>query len=386
MNTLRMLLSLTFILSSMLIYSQETDSLLKIPKKKQIKYLDIRFENGAMLSNNTEVGDQLVNSSYYNGLDVRLGFRRSNPYDVYSNVYRRPYFGVGWYSSTFQNNDVGKPNALYFFLTIPVKFEDNKKFTSSYTAAFGLSYKFNPYDSINNPTNIFIGSYRNVYVHLAYVANYKFNEKWAMNGTIGFKHFSNGSFKQPNSGINLIPFTLGVSYKFAEDEIYKKRTIMPDFIKHNLVNVYFTVGSKNYEVGGDNYLKAGVGVNFLRQINYRYRIGLGFDMYYAAQSNLRNTSDASDFSKSYSYAIIGTWEWALTQRLYVPLGFAFYLHRNPENNEEMPYYERAGIGYRFAEHFTAALTIKAHKGVADIFEWTVGYTFQKDPNKYKVKL
>lgn len=386
MKIVKILLGLAFVFLTISSFSQDTTSLLPIPKNKQIKYLDVRFENGAMLSNNTDVGDQLVNSSYYNGLDIRLGFRRSNPYNVYSNVYRRPYLGIGWYSSTFQNNNVGKPNALYFFLTIPLKFEKNKKFSSSYTAAFGLSYDFNPYDSINNPTNIFIGSYRNVYVHLGYVANYKFTEKWAMNATIGFKHFSNGSFKQPNYGINLIPFTLGASYKFGNNEIYKEKTVVPDIIKHNLVNVYFTVGSKNYEVGGDNYLKTAWGVNLLRQVNYKYRIGLGFDMYYAAQSNLRNTSDASDFSKSYSYAIIGTWEWALTKKLYVPLGFAFYLHRNPENDEQTPYYERAGIGYRFAEHFTAALTIKAHKGVADIFEWTVGYTFQKDPNKYKVKL
>jgi hypothetical protein len=30
----------------------------------------------------------------------------------------------------------------------------------------------------------------------------------------------------------------------------------------------------------------------------------------------------------------------------------------------------------------AGITIKAHKGVADIFEWTVGYTLKHDPNKY----
>ncbi len=382
MKTFRSIILLTFVLTSSFSYSQDTDSLQVAPKKKQIKYLDIRFENGAMLSNDTEVGDQLVNSSYYNGLDIRLGFRNSNPNDIYSNVYRRPYLGLGWYSSTFDNEDVGSPNALYFFLTIPIVFEKNKKFTSSYTAAFGISYNFNPYDSINNPTNIFIGSYRNCYVHLGYVANYKFNEKWAMNGTIGFKHFSNGSFKQPNYGINLIPFTLGVSYRFADEEITQFAKPIPDYKRHNLVNITFTAGSKNYEVGGDNYLKAALGVNFLRQINYRYRLGIGFDMFYAAQSDLRNSSDASDFSKSHSYAIVGSWEWALTKKLYVPIGLAFYLHRNKENGEKTPYYERIGLRYRFAQHYTAGVTIKAHKAVADIFEWTIGYTFHKDTNEY----
>jgi len=386
MKKTSVILSLILILSNFFLYGQDTINRLSIPEKKQIKYLDIRFENGIMLSNDTKVGDQLVNSSYYNGLDVRLGFRKSNPYDVYSNVYRRPYFGVGWYISTFHNADVGKPHALYFFLSLPIKFEKNKRFTSSYTAAFGLSYNFNPYDSINNPANIFIGSYKNCYVHLGYVANFKFNDKWAMNGTIGFKHFSNGSFKQPNLGINLIPFTLGVSYRFADDEIYQFPTEKPKYIKHNIVNLSFAAGSKNYEAGEENYLKTVFGINYLRQINYKYRIGIGMDVFYSAFSGLRNNSDASSFSKSFSVAVVGSWEWVLTKKIFVPIGLAFYLHRNEENNEREVYYERAGIGYRFTDHLSARLTIKAHKGVADIFEWTIGYAFHKDPNSYKIDL
>jgi len=43
-----------------------------------------------MLSNDSEISDQLVNSAYYNGIDFRLGFRKTNPDDIYSNVYSRP--------------------------------------------------------------------------------------------------------------------------------------------------------------------------------------------------------------------------------------------------------------------------------------------------------
>jgi len=88
--------------------------------RKYIKYLDFRVENGTMPGNGSEIGDQLVNQSYYNGIDIRLAFRKSNPYDVYSNVYRRPYMGVGFYTSTFQNANVGRPIALYFFLNFAV--------------------------------------------------------------------------------------------------------------------------------------------------------------------------------------------------------------------------------------------------------------------------
>lgn len=369
-----------FIFTIQLNSAQDTLSLTSTPNKKYAKYLDVRFENGAMLGTGSELSDQLIDASYYNGFDVRLGFRKTDPNDVYSNVYRRPYLGLGYYNSTFHNDDVGKPNALYFFLTIPFVFEGAKKFTFSYSAAFGLSYNFNPYDSINNTANIFIGSYRNCYVHLGVAANYKFSERWAVNGTLGFKHFSNGSFKQPNLGINLIPVTVGVSYKFNDDPIEHFKHPIPAYKRHGIVNVNLAAGSKNYEKGGENYLKTVLSVNYLRQINYKYRIGLGMDFFYADASELRNTSDASDFSKSVSYAVVGSWEWVLTKRLYVPVALAIYLHRNEENNEITSFYERVGIRYRITDHLNAGITIKAHKGVADIFEWTIGYAFHNDPN------
>ena len=382
MKFLRILLTLTFFYSVLIINGQGTDNPIPTPLKKYVKYLDVRFENGAMLGTDAEWSDQIVNSSYYQGLDFRLGFRKTDPDNIYSNVYRRPYFGLGFYAATFHNADVGSPNAFYFFLTIPLKFEENKKFTLSYSGAFGISYNFNAYDSISNPTNVFLGSEKNVYVHLEFLGNYKFNEKWAVNAAVGFKHFSNGSFKQPNYGINLVPITLGVSYKFADDKIYHFEKAVPDYIKYNLWNIAFIVGSKNYDVGGANFLKSTLSINYLRQTNYKYRMGLGLDIFYSADSDLRNDSDASDFSKSISYAAVGSWEWVLTKNLYVPIGIGFYIHRNEENDEKTFFYERVGMRYRFAKHYFAGLTIKAHGGAADIFEWTVGYTIHNDPNKY----
>ena len=349
---------------------------------KNVKYLDLRFENGAMLGNGTEIGDQLAAASYYNGLDIRLGFRKNDTTSMYSSVYRRPIFGLGWYASTFDTSAIGNPHALYFFLTIPFQFEGAKRWSFGYTGAFGLSYKFVPYDEISNPANIFIGSERNCYVHLGVLANYKFSDNWSANATLGFKHFSNGSFKQPNFGINLVPFTLGVSYKIGKANVHQYKTAIRPFTKFNLINVDVFAGSKNYVAGDPNYLKMGISVAALRKINYKYSLGVGVDAFYAAESQLRNTSDASNFSKSMSLAIVGTWEWHLTEHLYVPIGLAFYVHRNTENDEQKTYYERVGIRYRFNNNIYTGVTIKAHQGVADIFEWTIGYTFQKDPNKY----
>ena len=80
--------------------------------------------------------------------------------------------------------------------------------------------------------------------------------------------------------------------------------------------------------------------------------------------------------------MVASGEWYLTRNLYVPMGIGFYLHRNEGNDEKTAYYERVGMRYRFAQHFFAGLSIKAHGGAADIFEWTVGYTIHHDKNNY----
>jgi hypothetical protein len=345
---------------------------------------DLSFEQGAMLGNGSTTGDQLANSVYYNGIDLHFGFIKNDDADIYNIVYRRPTMGIGWYASTFQDASIGKPNALYYYFDIPILGSANERWSLSYLGAFGLSYNFNPYDEVNNPQDVFIGSYRNCYVNLACRLNYRLNSKWQATGSLGFKHFSNGSFHLPNSGINLIPVALGISYKPSEFRPFltrKAATPMPEFIKHNQMNVTLALGSKNYEIGDPNYLKMVVGVNWLRAIGYKYRAGVGVDLFYSAGVSDRFDKEANA-SNSLSYAVVGSWEWVLTKNFYVPIGLGVYLHRNELNGEEQPYYERVGVRYRFNSHLSTGVTIKAHAGVADIFEWTLGYSIFNDPNDY----
>ncbi len=374
-------LFLTLLLFSLKVNAETNADTLRT-KKKFVKYLDFRAENGTMISNGSPIGNKIVESSYYNGFDVRLGFRKTDADDIYCSLYRRPYFGIGAYGSTFNNGDIGKPAALYFFFTLPMAFENNKKLTFSYSAAFGLAYNFNPYHEYKNPANNFIGSYGNCYVHLGFVANYKISDYWSLNATTGLKHFSNGAYKLPNSGINLIPITLGVSKRLNDGNLCPKQGSLPTYKKHDLVNISYSQGSKNYEIGERNYYKSTFSVNYLKQMSYRYRIGLGADIFYSAGGVNRNDTDQSDFEKTVSYAVVGSWEWVLTKNLYAPIGLAYYLHRNFSNGEKQQYYERIGLRYRLSKNLHAGLTIKAHAAVADYFEWTIGYTFHNDPNKY----
>jgi hypothetical protein len=355
-----------------------------LPKqKKYTQSIQVSAENGMLISNGSEKSNQLLDRSYYNGLEFKYGWTKNNTLNTYNQLYRFPTLGIGWYGSTFHNSDIGKPNALYLFFHIPVSFENDKRWTSSYTGAFGVSYDFNPYDTINNPANILIGSRINAYVHFAYNLNFKVNSRFTTFGSVGFKHFSNGATTLPNKGINLIPFALGVRYRLKDNTLVVPECKLPEFIRHNQINIMFGAGSKNYNRDGENYFKSTLGINILRQINYKYRLGGGMDFFYASAANFRNPGTESYFSKAFSCAIVGSWEWVLNRTVCVPMGVGLYLHRNEENGEAYPYYFRIGPRFRIAEHYNLGLTIKAHGGHADYFEWSFVYTIHKDPNKYQ---
>lgn len=249
--------------------------------------------------------------------------------------------------------------------------------------AVGLSFNLKPFDPDFNPFNQFIGSYENGYVHAALNMQYRLMPQLSVDSSIGFKHFSNGSLRKPNTGLNFIPFSIGVRANLNQADFeYSFDKEDPQYIANNQVNIVMSIGGKNYEIGEGQYLKWGLGLNMMRQRHFKYRYGLGLEMFYSGAAATRNPSEIIRFQDRTSFALAASWEWVLTKNLYVPIAFGTYLHRNYLNDEIKWYYQRIGIRYRLNNHLFGGVTIKAHGFKADFFEWTVGYTLFKDKNKY----
>jgi hypothetical protein len=363
-----------------IIFQSQSQITVESSKKypKFIKYLDLSMEGGPMLGNGTDFGEQIRNSSRYFGVDARLGFQKG-PESLYSKVYRFPTFGVGFYGATFHNANVGEPNALYFFMNMPFSFPQQKRIKYSYFASYGLSYNFSPFDPETNPVNLFIGSYRNVYLHLGFRAAYSITDRTAISSTFGFKHFSNGASSLPNSGINLFPLSVGLQYRLTNEHDKDFSDIeIPKHQGRTAIHFHIAPGVKEYFVGDNNNFKMGTGIHVLREFSYKYRVGLGLEHFYSANWEERVIEPRSSaFWDANSFAMFGSWEWLLTENLYAPMGVGVYMHRNNFNGEWNWFYQRIGLRYRFANNLFAGLSIKAHKGRADFFEWTLGYTVFK---------
>jgi len=356
----------------------QSDTLNK--KREYYKHLSVAIENGPLIKSGFSTPDSLLVECGYTAIDMRLGWRKKKM-DVYTILYRFPSYGIDLYFASFHNNKMGKTIGLSYFFHVPLSYR-SRKISFSYTGSFGISYFSSMYNRASNHQDEFISTPITCSVYLGVNMAYKLSDRWNIIGAIGFRHFSNGSFRIPNLGINVIPISLGLQYSFDKETYDLDKKVLTHYQNHNLLSAVLAFGSKAYTSKGPNYLKATMGVYYLRQVSYKYRIGMGMDVFYSAGIEKRSEHYSSNLSNNFSCGIAPTVEWVLSQKLYVPLAIGFYIHRNKFNDESTPYYLRGGFRYLISPHCFLGLTIKAHSYISDYFEWTAGYTFHKDPNRY----
>ncbi len=345
-------------------------------RKRQQMVLQLEMENGGMLPSN-EVIKNDFNDIYYNGANLRIGWQTERGMDPYHQLYNYPIYGIGFYASTFHKKEIGTPYAVYGFVAIPVKPESLKKWDFNYRISLGVADNFEPYHKENNPMNILLGTHHNVYIDLGIQANYTLNRHLKLGAGFAFHHFSNGSIRQPNKGINLVPLTMALTYRPS----LKTPDLSPDpaAIFHNgsQYHIHYAAGIKQFNPDDSKrYLKSTLGMYWSLASGAKWRLGAGADLFYSDSGrdptiagNAAGTLGAL-FSGGPAFYI----DHVLTRNLYINGNVGWYVHRNRFNGENNPVFLRIGVRHYVVSNVYAGVSIKAHMGKADFIEWTLGYT------------
>jgi len=343
--------------------------------------LQLDIENGGMIPNNKEVKESF-GDVYYNGLNLRIGWQTSSTGDSYHQLYNYPIYGVGFYASTFRKAEIGTPMALYGFVAIPIRPQDAHRWNFNYRISLGLASNFEPYDEFNNPNNIMLGSHRTVFIDLGLQANYRVSKRFQLGAGLSFHHFSNGSIKQPNKGINLLPLSLTATYLpyggTAVPDLSVQELPPPD--ERGQVHLHYAFGVKQFDPRNrKRYFKSTLGLYWSYAVGYKWRLGFGADLFYSDSGRkVEIAGDAVDkFASLFSGGPAFYIDHVLTSRLYLSGNVGVYMHRNAFNGETKPMFLRIGTRYKVWQNAYAGVSIKAHAGKADFVEWTMGYTFQR---------
>ena len=351
---------------------------LDVSRRKQL-LIQLDVENGGTIGNNKLVRESF-GEIYYNAVNLRVGWQTSSDGDPYHQLYNYPIYGVGFYASTFRKAAIGTPTALYGFFSAPIGRRTFKRWDFSYRIALGLASNFEPYNEDNNPNNVLIGSHRTVFIDLGAQVNYRLGRHLQLGAGLSFHHFSNGSIRQPNKGINLLPFSTTLTYiPYRQTPDFSKQEL-PELDEKGQIHLQYAFGIKQFNPENKKrYFKSTLGLYWSYAVGYKWRLGVGGDLFYSDSGNKPEIAGdkVHKFGSLFSGGPAFYIDHVLTKRLYLNGNAGVYLHRNTFNGEVSGLFLRIGTRYKVWKNAFAGVSIKAHAGKADFVEWTMGYTLQR---------
>lgn len=273
----------------------------KVTKKKGPEHIigfDIRpsyiFPTHEFFKGTNNTGKR-INSTFAGHL--KYGFKFS-PDSELGRLYPHAIQGIGiGYNMFFNSEEIGNPIAVYVFQTSRIA-KISPKLSFDYEWNFGASFGWKKFDEENNPYNRVVGSNINAYINLGFLLNWQIAPNTNLKAGIDVTHYSNGNTSYPNSGVNTIGASVGVTRSFGGgkkgNETLGKLSI-PVFDRHisyDLIVYGATRKRGVFPEDHDPLLVPGsfgiIGLNFNPLYNFSryFRAGLSIDIQYDESANI----------------------------------------------------------------------------------------------------
>ena len=238
---------------------------------------------------------QKINSTLSGHL--KYGFKFS-PETRLGKIYPHAIQGIGvGYNTFFNSSELGDPLNVYIFQTSRIA-NITQNLSFDYEWNFGTSIGWKKYDKIKNPLNMVVGSNANAYINLGFLLNWQISSNTNVRGGVGVTHYSNGNTSYPNSGVNTIGASVGVTRFFGNNERSKyasrqlQNHLFNSYINYDLI-VYGATRKKGIFPENSNPMLVpgsfGVGgLNFNPLYNFSkyFRAGASLDLQYDESANI----------------------------------------------------------------------------------------------------
>lgn len=343
----------------------------------------VAYNYGFIAQQHNTIGD-LVHGNIW-GLDVNY-IKPTAGNKLWHKENNYPEYGVGFSFFNLDNpKQLGNLYALYFFYDIPLN-KKPKPFKFHLRIAEGFAYAPVHFDPITNHKDNLISNPENVYINFKYFFGWNIGKFFRWEGGINFSHASNGRFKVPNLGVNMVTLNSGLVFKLP----CKQKTIIDKVdssskavSKHELL---FWAAFGLNEVGmpeGKKYLAQSYSATYYFNKKNRNKFGAGIDVYYNAanlaqlkadttvhlSSNLQNIQVGVKLAYAYN---IG--------RLSLPVELGYHVISKFVDGSQ--FFSRIGMRYYFKNNVVAIISLKTQWAVANYIEFGAGYRL---PLKTKIK-
>ncbi len=342
---------------------------------KERVYVDVNYQYGFVMPHLDYIS--FFVKEHIQGFQINMGLF-TNGAKSWHKSYNYPQLGIGYHYSGLSNYDVyGSMNAIYGYVD---RYYLNRKnrFNFGNKLSLGGAYINKKFDLENNGTNLAIGSKLNAYVNYSFEGKFRITPEIDMKLGTGITHVSNGSFKQPNKGLNFFTVFSGFSYSFSPNMAYEPLIPEADSSKHQFLLVTcmgYKQISRKYDY---SYMVNGISGEYAHLITGNSWGGAALTFYYDPSLKKEIWMDdtiQAKFIDNVRVALNLSYELKMGRISYV-FQPGFYLKNLYKKSGVIS--NRLSVRYQLTHRFYASFTIKAHWfAIADFFEWGIGYRWKK---------
>jgi hypothetical protein len=290
--------------------------------------------------------------------------------------YYYPTYGIGYNISNAGNKQLlGTTQALYPYINF--NYLRKHKVSLNFRLGVGLGSTEKPFNRLTNHSNLATSTKLNAYVNIGQDLKIKLNNRSNFTFGVHFHHQSNGAFKVPNLGINLVTVATGYTYYF--NDLPKQISIKKDTSKFKSFNEYIiTAGGfvkEIYPIQGPKYPVFVSSINGFRRFSEKGKWGVGIDFMHNAAIRQYLINDDILENDNATLAQIGTtlsYE-VVVSKISFPIQLGFYAFS--KYKADGPIYQRIGGRYNFHKNLQFSIMLRTHYAKAECTEWCLGYKF-----------
>ncbi|NOU48101.1 MAG: acyloxyacyl hydrolase [Bacteroidales bacterium] len=295
-------------------------------------------------------------------------------------LYRYPIIGLtAYYSPLGNNKEIGEVFAILPFINFPLNHD--LKNSLNFRLGFGLGWLTNKFDPIENYKNFAIGSHLNAAVSLYFEYRLQLSKRFTWISGAGLTHFSNGSMKTPNFGLNLLTVSTGFAWFIKNPNPYLDKKLRPELYRFEFdgkkwitSEFLFSVGLKDMSQDyGEKFFVYNLTWNTMKQVSLRSKIGMGFDLTYDRSDRAVLKMRQSPYNSDWQLLKPGAnfaYEMLLDKTSFLfNLGF----HLAGKERSEGELYQKLAVKQHFSENVFGVITLTAHYGRADYIGFGLGY-------------
>ncbi|MBU0487108.1 MAG: acyloxyacyl hydrolase [Bacteroidetes bacterium] len=303
--------------------------------------------------------------------DLAIGWT-SDGRKKYQERYSYPERGICALYSTF-----GNPEELGFGIGlmpyIKFKWVDLGMYQFRFRLGCGVGYVSKHFERLTNYKNVAMGSHFHVAFDMNFENNFRLSENIQLTTGLSFSHFSNGAIRQPNMGLNLVRWNVGLLYKLREIEIVSsQKTDDQESEFKNYWQVGITGGFKEGgRLLGPLYPVSSVMLEFFHVFNDKNHLGICADFFYdGSLVPLEGGKPADAFQQGVCLAYgmpVGNTTFILQ--------FGPYIHKS--RSTEGKFYDRLVVRQKLTGNLSGAIALKSHFAQADYIELGLVYRIGK---------